>query len=209
MRGKEGWTTGWSNVISSFLCHPSILFKLPTMLKTKHATEKKMYGVCVWGGGWKYRKREGQFFQPFNNGGMISAYPLITTLLFSSPPSCLLSLAPRNPSFSSSGERKGSLFLSPASLFCHLSICLSFQPSPLQRRDSAVWCWSLSSFPSLLHPNSSSFFSFNQPLSSFVAKYQNLTLKRRLVCFFKISFKTEIESLPRWIVNKTHEISVS
>lgn len=41
MRGEEGCITGWSNVISCFLCHPSILFKLPTMLKTKDA--KKRY----------------------------------------------------------------------------------------------------------------------------------------------------------------------
>ena len=75
------------------------------------------------------------FFHPFNNGGMISAYPLITSLLFSSPLSSLLSLAPL---FFSSGERKGSLFLSPASsFFCRPSICLSFQfslhPSLLSR----------------------------------------------------------------------------
>lgn len=41
MRGGEGYITGWSNVISRFLCHPSILFKLPTMLKTKDAKKKE------------------------------------------------------------------------------------------------------------------------------------------------------------------------
>lgn len=42
MREKEGYITGWSNVISHFLRHPSILFKLPTMLKTKHTQKRGM-----------------------------------------------------------------------------------------------------------------------------------------------------------------------
>lgn len=84
MRGKEGCITGWSNVISRFLCHPSILFKLPTTLKNK-AKNGRM----------KTEEEGGSVFPSlFNNGGMISAYPLITALLFSSPP---LSLAPRKP----------------------------------------------------------------------------------------------------------------
>lgn len=58
MRGKEGYITGWSNVISRFLCYPSILFKLPTMLKTKHAKKKKKKKF----GGMKIEEEGGSVF---------------------------------------------------------------------------------------------------------------------------------------------------
>lgn len=158
MRGKEGCVTGWSNVISRFLRHPSILFKLPTMLQTKHAKKKRGTGDENRGRG------RVSFFHPFNNVGMISAYPLITSLLFSSPPRSLLSLVSCNPSFFSSGERKSSLFLSPASLFCRLSVCLSFQSSlhpPLLSREGILLYSAdlLLSSPSFLQPTSFTFFS--------------------------------------------------
>lgn len=157
MRGKERCVTGWSNVISRFLRHPSILFKLPTMLQTKHAkkrgTEDENRG-----------RGRVSIFHPFNNVGMISAYPLITSLLFSSPPRSLLSLVSCKPSFFSSGERKSSLFLSPASLFCRLSVCLSFQSSlhrpPLSREGILLYSTDLLlSSPSFLQPTS--FFHFS------------------------------------------------
>ena len=95
--------------------HELKLFKSSSDAKTKKKRGR---------GGMKIEEEGGSFyFHPFNNGGMISAYPLNTSLLFSSP--SLLSIAPL---FFSSGERKASLFLSPAyCFFCHPSICLSLQ----------------------------------------------------------------------------------
>lgn len=42
MRGKEGYITGWSNVISrSFYFFFFVLFKLPTMSKNKGCRQEK------------------------------------------------------------------------------------------------------------------------------------------------------------------------
>lgn len=56
----------------------------------KKINEKKYRGMKIV----KQRKREGHFFHPFNNGGMISAYPLITSLLYSFAPSSVISHTP-------------------------------------------------------------------------------------------------------------------
>lgn len=86
---------------------------------------------------------------------MISAYPLIT-----SPPLFLLSVhsvishSPQTPLFLIWwGEAR--LFLLSASLFsvASPSVCPSTPPSvPLQRRDSAAWQWSHSSFSGYIPP---------------------------------------------------------
>lgn len=96
MRGKEGYITGQSNVISrSFFFQPSSSSS-PQCPKTKDAEKKgKRYR------GMKREEEGGSVFPSIlNNGGMICAYPLITPLLYSSPPSSLLSLTPHNPSSS-------------------------------------------------------------------------------------------------------------
>lgn len=125
----------------AFSRHPSIHFKLTTMVKTKHAKKKRKRKKRRYGGEEENRGRGRVLFShPFNNGGMISAYPLISSRLFSPllRPFCHVShsATPR------CGGRKGSLFLSLASLFCHLSICLSFQrslnPSLLSREGILV-----------------------------------------------------------------------
>lgn len=132
----------------AFSRHPSIHFKLTTMVKTKHAKRKKRR----YGGGEENRGRGRVLFShPFNNGGMISAYPLISSRLFSPllRPFCHVShsATPR------CGGRKGSLFLSLASLFLsplHLFVlpALTQSLSPLQRRDSGAGCDLFFSFPS-------------------------------------------------------------
>lgn len=111
----------------AFSRHPSIHFKLTTMVKTKHAKRKKRR----YGGGEENRGRGRVLFShPFNNGGMISAYPLISSRLFSPllRPFCHVS--------HSATPRCGLPF------FCHLSICLSFQrslnPSLLSREGILV-----------------------------------------------------------------------
>lgn len=97
-------------------------------LQAPHNTQNKAHEKEVQG--MKIEEEGGSvFFHPFNNRGMISAYPLITCLFFALlHPLCHLSLS-ATPFFSSSGKGKSSLFLTPASLFCCLSICLSFQSS--------------------------------------------------------------------------------
>lgn len=69
--------------LSLCLRFPPSTSSTPVVVKTKHETE-----------------REGQFFHPVNNKRMISAYPLISSLLFA----FLLSLSPSLPSFSHLGE---------------------------------------------------------------------------------------------------------
>lgn len=118
--------------------------------------EKRRYG-----GGEENRGRGRVLFShPFNNGGMISAYPLISSRLFSPllRPFCHVShsATPR------CGGRKGSLFLSLASLFLsplHLFVlpALTQSLSPLQRRDSGAGCDLFFSFPSFFFGISSLF----------------------------------------------------
>lgn len=128
----------------AFSRHPSIHFRLTTMVKTKHAKRKKRR----YGGGEENRGRGRVLFShPFNNGGMISAYPLISSRLFSPllRPFCHVShsATPR------CGGRKGSLFLSLASLFfvTSPSVCPSSAHSiPLSSPEKGFWCWLWSFF---------------------------------------------------------------
>lgn len=65
-RGKEGICNRIELCyLSPCLRFPPSTASTPVVVKTKHETE-----------------REGQFFHPFNNSRMISAYPLISSLLF-------------------------------------------------------------------------------------------------------------------------------
>lgn len=107
-------------------CYPSIHFRRLTMVETKHE---------------RCRMRAS-----FNNRRIISAY-LISSLLFPSPPSSVISTTPPLHS----GWKKGSLFLSPASILFVTPPSVSRPPlippsslGPLQRMDSAVWPWSVS-----------------------------------------------------------------
>lgn len=81
--------------LSLFFFQPSSSSS-PQCPKTKDAEKKgKRYR------GMKREEEGGSVFPSIlNNGGMICAYPLITPLLYSSPPSSLLSLTPHNPSSS-------------------------------------------------------------------------------------------------------------
>lgn len=85
---------------------------------------------------------------------MISAYPLITSLLFSSPPSSLLSLIPRNPSCSHLvRERVAFSSRRPPSFVASPSVCPSSPASiPRSSPEKGFCCMAPTSFASLLHP---------------------------------------------------------
>lgn len=128
-RGKEGICNRIELCyLSPCLRFPPSTASTPVVVKTKHETE-----------------REGQFFHPFNNSRMISAYPLISSLLFFFLPSCYLFL-PHSVMW-------GSLFLSPDLPFFHLVPVL--YPFLLSGEGILLfWQPSLPSFlqrPSLLH----------------------------------------------------------
>lgn len=116
----------------------SLQWSKQSMQKEKRKRKKRRYG-----GGEENRGRGRVLFShPFNNGGMISAYPLISSFPFSPllRPFCHVShsATPR------CGGRKGSLFLSLASLFfvASPSVCPSSAHSiPLSSPEKGFWCW--------------------------------------------------------------------
>lgn len=161
----------------AFLCHPSILFKLPTMFKTKHAREKKRrYGRMRIG------EEGGSVFpslQQWRDDLCLSSNHV--PLFFPCPPSSLLSLLPP-PLFLSSGGRKGSLFLTPACLLLSpLHLLGSIALSLLSREGILLHDTDLPP----LRPTPSPL----NPFPPLLRKFKVPNFQRRLILFWRISFK--------------------